>query len=67
MAKKKAARKTTRLPREGTTERYRAENDLQTLKTAEEIHADAKRFAQAKKIGVKQVDAIKKVLVKKKG
>lgn len=58
--------KRTTVPRRGTSARYEAENDLQTLQTAQQIQADPKRFAVAKKIGVDQMKAIKKVIVKKK-
>lgn len=61
---KKTSRK--RLPRANTQARWHAENDLQTLKTAEEIRSSPKRFTDAKKIGVTQVTAIKKVLTKKR-
>jgi len=64
MAKKASSRKG--LPRSGTTARYRAENDLQALKTAEEIRTDSKRFSLAKKVGAVEVSNIKKVLTKGK-
>lgn len=65
MAKKTTRKRSTGLARVGTMARYAAENDLSTLKQAEEIRGDSKRFSNAKKVGVKQVSAIKKVLTKK--
>ena len=55
-----------RLPKEGTSARYQAENDFQILTRAEEIHASPKRFSDAKKIGINQLEAISKVILNQK-
>ena len=64
MAKKTSSRKG--LPRAGTHDRFMMENDLSTLKAAEEIRANPKRFSDAKKVGVSQITSIKKVIAPRK-
>ena len=60
MAKKTSPRKG--LPKAGSQARYMAESDLSTLKAAEEIRGNLKRFSDAKKVGVAQITNIKKVI-----
>jgi len=41
--------------------KYQAEDDLRTLRRAEEIKADKKRVSEAKKIAKQEIKALKKL------